>query len=151
MIAARYLPGFSDVLTSWQVFIARDRWLRQKVSVYDEESPYHKQVLWFRARLSRPQMAALWEIVERVGFREFNRHYTHETMCVTDCPSYFLTVRFEDRVKEVEVYDMFRLTEFERQPAAIGFRELWEAVTAHAPFEKVPIEQGLPRPWWRLW
>jgi hypothetical protein len=151
VIAARYSPGFSPVLTGWELFIARSRWLRQKVAVYDDRSPYHKQVLWFWAKLSRRQMAGLWEIVQRIGFREFKRRYTHETMCVTDCPSYFLTVRFEDRLKEVEAYDLPRLVEFEQQPAAIGFQELWEAVTAHAPFEKVPIEQGLPRPWWHFW
>jgi hypothetical protein len=119
--------------------------------VYDDDSPYHKQLLWFWAKLSRRQMAGLWEIVERIGFREFNRRYTHKTMCRTDCESYFITVRFGDRCKEVEAYDMTRLAEYEQQPEAIGFQELWEAVTIHAPFGKVPTEQGLPRPWWRFW
>jgi hypothetical protein len=151
VISACYSPGFSSVLTSWQVFIAGNRWLRQKVVVFDHESPYHNQVLWFWAKLSRQQMAALWETVERIGFHEFNRRYTHETMCVTDCPSYFITVRFGDRLKEVEAYDMLRVAEFERQPAVVGFRDLWDAITVHAPFEKVPIEQGLPQPWWRFW
>src|SRR5262245_46721275 len=105
VIAARYVPGFSRALTSWEVCIARSHWLRQKVSVYDEESPYHKQVLRFRVKLSRLQMVALWQTVERVGLREFQRRYAHERMCVTDCPSFFLTVRFADRLKEVEAYD----------------------------------------------
>ena len=151
VISARYSPGFSPVLTSWQVFIAGNRWLRQKVVVYDDKSPYHNQVLWFWAKLSRQQLADLWEIVERIGFLEFNRRYSHESMCVTDCPSYYVTIRFGNRVKEVEAYDMPRVTEFERQTAVVGFRDLWDAITAHAPFEKVPIEQGLARPWWRFW
>src|SRR3954464_13232325 len=107
-MSASYCPGFSPVLTSWQVFIARNRWLRQKVEVYDAESPYHDQVLWFWAKLSRPELAALTRIVERIGFRGFNQHYQHETMCVTDRPSYFLSVRFGNWVKEVEAYDMPR-------------------------------------------
>lgn len=151
VLSARYEPGFSRVLTSWEVFIDRRRWLGQKVVVYDAESAYHNRVLWFYTRLSRAQMAGLWEIVERVRFRDFNRNYSHQTMSVDDCPSYSITVRFRDRLKEVEAYDMCRLAEFERQPAVIGFRELWNAITAHAPFEKVPIERGLPRPWWRFW
>ena len=72
-------------------------------------------------------------------------------MCVTDCPSYYVTIRFGNRVKEVEAYHMPRVAEFERQTAVVGFRDLWDAITAHAPFEKVPIEQGLARPWWRFW
>jgi len=151
VISVRYSPGFSPVLTTWQVFIARNRWLRQKVAVYDDESPYHKEVLWFWAKLSRRALAGLWEIIERIGFRGLNRSYAHEAMCVTDRPSYIITVRFGDRRKEVEAYDLPCLAEQERQPAAIGLQELWGAVTAHAPFEKVPIEQGLPRPWWRFW
>jgi hypothetical protein len=151
LFAARFRPGFSPVLTSWQVFIARNRWLRQKVVVYDNESPHHNQVLWFWARLSRQEVTGIAEIVERIGFRGFNQHYQHETMCVTDCPSYFVTVRVGNWVKEVEAYDMPRVAEFERQPAVLGFQELWEAITARAPFEKVPIERGLPRPWWRFW
>jgi hypothetical protein len=51
----------------------------------------------------------------------------------------------------VETYDLPRLVEFEQQPGAIGFHDLWEAVVAHAPFDKVPIEEGLPRPGWRFW
>jgi hypothetical protein len=151
LFAARYCPGFSPVLTSWQVYISRSRWLRQKVVVYDHESTYHNQVLWFWNKLARQEMAEITEIVERIGFRAFNQHYQHETMCVTDCPSYFVSIRFGKWVKEVEAYDLPRLAEYERQPAAIGLKELWEAITAHAPFEKVPIEQGLPRPWWRFW
>jgi hypothetical protein len=151
LFEAGYMPGFSPVLTSWQVFIARNRWLRQKVVVYDYESPYHKQVLWFWAKLSRREIAAIGEIAERIGFRDYLQHYQHETMCVTDCPSYFVSVRFGNWVKTVEAYDMPRVAEFERQPAVLGCQELWEAITAHAPFEKVPIEQGLPRPWWRFW
>ena len=151
LYSVRYRPGFSRVLTSWQVFIARNRWLRQKVLVYDDESPYHNRVLWFWAKLSRREMAAIAEIVERVGFRAFLQHYQHETMCVTDCASYFISVRFGKRVKQVEAYDMPRVAKFERQPAVAGLQELWEAITARAPFEKVPIEQGLPRPWWRFW
>jgi hypothetical protein len=151
VISARYSPGFSEVLTSWQVFVRRSRWLAQKVVVFDHDSPYHNQVLWFWAKLSRAQVAGLWAIVERIGFRDFRRRYTHERMSVTDCPSYWITVRFGDRLKEVEAYSMISLAEYERQPDVIGFRELWEAITAHAPFGKVPIEQGLPRPWWRFW
>jgi hypothetical protein len=151
VIAARVSPGFSRDLTEWQVLIGRNRWLRQKVVVWDHDSEFHNQVLWFWAKLSRQQMAGLWQIVERSGFREFRRHYTHETMSVTDCPSYWITVRFGDRVKEVEAYDLRRLSEFERQPDMVGFRELWEAITALAPYGKVPMAEGLPRPWWRFW
>jgi hypothetical protein len=97
------------------------------------------------------QIARLWEIVERIRFQDFNRYYSYETMCITDCPSYFITVRFGGRLKEVEAYDMTRLAEFEQQPAAVGFRELWDAISEHAPFEKIPIERGLPRPWWKFW
>jgi hypothetical protein len=151
VMSASYQPGFSPDLTYWQVFIGRNRWLRQKVVIGDRDSELHNQVLWFRAKLSRQQMAELWATVARVGFREFNRHYAHETMCRTDCPSYIITVRFDDRLKEVEAYDMPRLAELKRQPAAVGFQELWEAITAHAPYGKVPMERGLPRPWWRIW
>jgi hypothetical protein len=151
VIAAKYGPGFSHDLTEWQVFVGRNRWLRQKVVVWNQDSEFHKRVLWFWAKLSRRDMAGLWEIVERIGFQEFRRSYTHQTMCVTDCPSYWITVRFPDRVKEVEAYDLRRLSEFERQPDMIGFQELWEVITAHAPYGKVPTAEGLPRPSWRFW
>lgn len=151
IISAGYMPGFSPVLTSWRVFVGRNRWLRQKVVVYDHTSPYHNRVLWFWAKLARPQMSSLREIVGRIDFGSFDRCYTHQTMCITDCPSYYLAVLIGGRVKEVEAYDLYRLADYERQPAAIGLKELWEAVSALAPFGKVPIERGLPRPWWRLW
>lgn len=151
LFAAGYSPGFSTVLTSWQVFVARNRWLRQKVSVSDLESPYHHRVLWFWAKLSRQEMAHLQAIAERIKFQDFNRNYSHETCRITSCASYSVAVRFGTRRKEVGIYDMPRLAEMERHPAVIGCQELWDAITAHAPFEKVPIEQGLPRPWWHFW
>ena len=151
LMSAGYSPGFSNVLTRWQVHVARNRWLRQEVAVYDPESLYHQKTLRFRTKLSRHQLATLFEIVEECRFRELGRYYQHETMAVTDCPSYFLAVRFEDCVKTVEAYDLYGLVELEQQPAAIRFLRLWEAITAHSPFEKVPIEQGLPRPWWCFW
>lgn len=138
------------MLTYWQVIIARNRWLRQKVVVYDIESPYHDQVLWFWAKLSRQEMAAIEEIIERIGFRDYLQGFGHQTMHVTDCPSYTLSVRFGKWVKEVKAYDMPHVAEFEQQPEVIGCQELWEAIMARAPFQKVPIEQGLPLPWWRL-
>jgi hypothetical protein len=151
VIAARYQPGFTPDLTYWRVFIGRNRWLRQEVVVYNHTSNFHNQVLRFWVKLSRRDVAELWEIVERIGFRGFDRAYTHQTMCVTDCPTYWITVRFGDRVKEVEAYDLPRLAEFEQQPAMVGFAQLWEAITRHTPHGKVPIEQGLPRRWWRFW
>lgn len=151
LFAAAYHPGFSSVLTSWRVFVARNRWLRQKVVVYDPESQYHNRVLWFWAKLSRREMAHISGIVERINFQEFSLSYTHETCVITSCPSYSIAVRFGTRWKEVGVYDMPRLAEMERHPAIIGCQELWDAITAHAPFEKVPIEKGLPRPWWHFW
>lgn len=147
VITAKHGPGFSRDLTEWQVFIGRNRLLRQKVVVWDESSAYHNQVLWFRARLTRQEVVGLWEIIERIRFREFRRHYTHETMVVTHCPSCWITVRFEDRIKEVEAYDLRRLSEYERQPHMVGFQELWEAITARAPYGKVPMSEGLPRSW----
>jgi hypothetical protein len=151
VIAARYQPGFSRDLTSWRVFIGRNRWLRQEVPVYNDDSKYHKQLLRFWARLSRQDMASVSGIVERIGFEEFDRSYTHQTMCVTDCPSYWITVRFGSRTKEVEAYDLYRLAEFEKQPAMVGFLELWNAITRYAQYGKVPTEAGLPKSWWRFW
>lgn len=151
VISAQFSPGFSSDLTSWELFIARDRWLRQKVVIWNPDSVFHQRVLWFWAKLSRRRMAHLREIVTRIGFRDFRGRYTHQTMAVTDCPSYWITVRFEGQLKTVEAYDLRRLAEFERQPDMIGFRELWEALTADAPYGKVPLEEGLPRPWWRFW
>jgi hypothetical protein len=151
VISARYEPGFGWDLTSWKLFIGRDRRLRQEVSVYLEGSPYHKQLLRFRTRLLRRQLADLWEILDRIGFRGFNREYTHETISITDRPVYTVTVRFLDRRKEVEAYDLPCLADSERQPDMIGFQELWKAIILHAPFGKVPMEAGLPRPWWRWW
>jgi hypothetical protein len=151
LFAARYEPGFEVDLTSWKVFIGRDRRLRQEVSVYHPASPYQLQILRFRGRLSREQARELGEIVDRIGFRGFERAFTHQTMSVTDRATYWIAVRFADRVKEVEAYDLPRLSEFERQPAMVGFAELWEAITRHAPFGKVPLTEGLPRPWWRFW
>jgi hypothetical protein len=151
LIGARFQPGFTPDLTSWRVFIGRNRRLRQEVTVYNPDSEFHKQVLRFRARLSRQDMAGLRRIVERIGFEGFDRHYKHQTMCITDCPSYWITVRFGVRVKEVEAYDLYRLAEFEQQPAMIGFLELWEAITHHTPYGKVPMEAGLRQPWWWFW
>jgi hypothetical protein len=151
VLAAQYDPGFSDVLTYWRVFLQTNRWLRQEVVVYDHASEYHNQVLRFRARLSRTQVRELWEIVERIGFRDFDRAYTHRNISVTDRPTYRITVRFRDRIKEVEAYDLPGLAGGERQPDMVGFAELWEAITRHAPYGKVPLSEGVPRPWWRFW
>lgn len=151
LFAARYGPGFSAVLTSWQVFIARNRWLRQKVVVYDRESPYHNRVLWFWAKLSRQEVTGISRIAELIRFERLDHHYQPETVCMTDCETYSVSVRFGDRVKEVEAYAMRWVAEFEEQPAVLGIEELWDAITARSPFGKVPIEQGLPRPWWRVW
>jgi hypothetical protein len=151
VFAARYEPGFDLDLTSWKVTIGRDRRLRQEVSIYDPASPYHKQLLRFRGRLTSEHTRELGEIVDRIGFRGFDRAYTHRTMSVTDCPTYRIAVRFADHVKEVEAYNLRRLADFERRPAMVGFAELWEAITRHAPFGKVPLAEGLPRPWWRFW
>jgi hypothetical protein len=151
VISAWYEPGFSRDGTYWQVFIGRNRRLRQKVVTLNPGSAFDKRVLWFRAKLSRQDVAGLWEIVERIGFLDFDRHYTHRTMSVIDCPTYRIAVRFGDRLKEVEAYDLRRLAEFERQPDMNRFRELWDAITARAPFGKVPIAEGLPRQRWRSW
>jgi hypothetical protein len=151
VIAARFCPGFSIDPTHWRVFIGRNRRLRQEVVVTNFEDPDQNEVLRYTARLSRPEMQRLWALVEGIGFRDFRRRYTHETMCITDCATYWITVRFEGRAKEVEMYDPHRLAEFEKNPAAVGFLELWEAIHQHAPHGKVPIEAGRPKPWWRLW
>jgi hypothetical protein len=151
VMSASYQPGFGSGRTNWQLMIGRNRWLRQKVSVLNPGSEYHKQVLWFWQKLSREQMTALWNIVERIDFHEFHRQYRHETDSSTDCPIYTVAIRLGDRIKEVEAYDLPRLAEMEQLPDMIGLEELWDAITAHAPFGKVPMEKGLPRPWWRFW
>lgn len=152
LFAARYDPGFSAVLTSWQAFIARDRWLRQKVVVYDRESPYHNRVLWFWAKLSRQEVNGISRIAERIGFEGFDRRYQPKTVFhATDRPTYFVCIRFGKCVKEVMASGLPRVDEDGQEPTGHGFRELWDAITARAPFGKVPIEQGLPRPWWRVW
>lgn len=151
VLGAEFGPGFSADRTYWRVFVQRNRWLRQEVRAWNFGSPLHNQMLCFWAKLSRSEFAALWEIVEGIGFRDFDRAYRHQTGRVTSCPIYWIKVRFPDRQKEVEAYDLHRLAEFERQPAMIGYLELWEALQRHAPFEKVPIEEGLPKPWWCFW
>jgi hypothetical protein len=113
--------------------------------------PIYDRVLYFWVKLSRSEFTTLWEIVERIAFRDFDRHYTYQTISVTDCAKYWIKIRFPDRLKEVEAYSLYDLARGERQPATIGYLELWEALRAHAPFEKVPIEEGLPKPWWRFW
>jgi hypothetical protein len=150
-IFARFEPGFGVDLTCWRLFIGLNRWLRQEVVVYNEASEFHNQVLRFWVRLSRRDLADLWTIIDRIGFAELNRQYSHETTSVTDCPTYWIGVRFADRVKEVEAYDLYHLAEAERQPAMIGFLELWEAIQRYAPYGKVPMEVGLAKPWWRFW
>lgn len=150
-IMARWSPGLTADPTYWRVFIDANHWLRQEVVVTDFESPNNNEVLRYRVRLSRTDMAALWAIIERIGFRDFKRAYTHKTLCVTDCETYWITVRFAKGVKEVEVYDPRRLAEFEKNRDVAGFLELWEAIHRHAPHGKVPIEAGRPKPWWRFW
>ena len=151
VLAARFEPGFSKDLTYWRVFIGSNRWLRQEVAVWDYGGPYHKELLRYSARLSRAEMLRLWEIIERIGFQDFKQNYTHETMVVTDCPTYWIDVRFGNRAKEVEAYDLHRLAEYENNPAMVSFLELWDAIHQHTPHGKVPIEAGLPKPWWRFW
>lgn len=151
VIAAEFQPGFASDQTYWQVYLRRSRWLAQKVVVFNFDSPYHNQVLWFWSKLSQPQVKTLWGIVERIGFQDFERDYRHETLSITDLPWYVIGVRFGEQVKEVRAYNLPTLAEYERQPHAIGLKELWDALTAHAPYGKVPEEQGLPPPWWRFW
>lgn len=151
LFSAEYHPGFASDMTYWQVFIRKSRWLAQKVVVYNHDSPYHNRVLWFWAKLSRDEVCKIGEVVERIGYHNFDREYSHQTMCVTDVPWYTLRVRFADRVKEVVAYAMPSLAEYEKQPDMIGFQELWNAIVLRAPYGNVPMEQGLPKPWWRFW
>ncbi len=151
VIAAEFMPGFTSDLTYWRVFIGCNRWLRQEVGVWDPGGLFDRELLRYEARLSRAEMAELWGIIDRIGFRDFNRRYSPESICVTDCPNHWIIVRFDKQIKEVEAYDLFRLTEFEKNQAMIGFRELWEAIHRRTPHGKVPMEEGLPKPWWRFW
>lgn len=151
VISAWFVPGFSVDLTNWRVFIDRNCRLRQEVVITIFKDPDKNEVLRYAARLSRKETAQLWSIIERIGFHEFERKYTHEKFIVTDCESYWIKVRFGDRTKEVEVYDPYRLANFEKNQAAIGFLELWDAIHQYTPHGKVPVEAGRPKPWWRIW
>ena len=150
LFSAQYGPGYCDDLTYWQVFISRNRWLRQKVVVYHQGTEFHNHVLWFWAKLSRQDMAKLWEIVDRIGFRGFRRWYSHEKMIVTNLDDYLISVRFPDHLKEVYAYALPMLSD-EQQPDMIGMAELWRTIISHTPYGKVPMAEGLPRPWWRCW
>jgi hypothetical protein len=121
------------------------------VVITDFERENNGEVLRYTARLSRADMAQLWVIIERIGFQNFNRSYTHERICITDRETYRITVRFSERVKEVEVYDPHCLAEFENNRAAVGFLDLWEAIHQNAPHGKVLIAAGHRKPWWQFW
>ena len=151
VFAARFSPGFSRDLTYWRVFVGRNRWLRQEVVITNLADRDQDEILRYQVHLSRPQMAHLWDVVERIGFRQYERRLTHKSMCVTDSATFWITVRFGDRTKEVEAYDLHHLAEIESQPAAIGLMELWNAIHQRAPHGKVPVEEGRAKPWWRIW
>jgi hypothetical protein len=148
VIAAGFSPGLSIDPTYWRVFIDSNRYLRQEVIVIDCEDPQKNEVLRYKIRLSRVDFAKLWEIIERIGFKNFKEFYTSAS---TDRASYCAIVRLAGQAREVAINDLHYMAEFEHHPAAVGFLELWEAIDRLTPHGKVPIEKGRPKPWWRMW
>lgn len=151
IIAADYCPGFVVDPTYWRVFIDARRNLRQEVVITDFSDPENNEVLRYSARISKPEFASLWEIVHRTRFKEFEGQYKPKTICVTDRSTHSLAVRLDGRLKEVAIYDLHTMVEFEKDVVAIGFLELWEATHQRAPHGKVEVAEGRPKPWWRLW
>jgi len=95
--------------------------------------------------------AKLWEIIEQIDFKNLQKDYSPETFIMTDCQTHWATVRLGGKTKEVSIYNLHRMAEFEHHPAAVGFLELWEAIDRLTPHGKVSIEKGRPKPWWQMW
>jgi hypothetical protein len=150
VIAAGFDPGFSIDPTYWRVFIDSSRHLRQEVVFIDGEDPQKNELLRYRTRLSRMDFAKLWEIIDRIGFKNFKEFYCPEYPS-TDVESHWATVRIQGKAKGVAIRDLHRMAKFEQHPVAIGLLELWDTIHRFTPHGKVPIEKGRRKPWWRLW
>jgi hypothetical protein len=152
VIAAGFSPGFTVDPTYWRVLIDTNRHLRQEVVISNSDYPQKNEVLRYKTRLSRTEIAALWEIIDGIAFKNFMKNYQPETVCSTDCATHWIKVKQAyGSTKEVSIYDLETLVEFEQNTDAVGFSKLWDAIDRQAPHGKVSVDEGRPRPWWQLW
>src|SRR5262249_51060351 len=89
-----------------RVFIDSGRYLRQEVIVIDCEDPQKNEVLRYKTRLSRVGFAKLWEIIDRIGFKNFKEFYSPETSASTDRASYCAMVRLAGQAREIAIKDL---------------------------------------------
>jgi hypothetical protein len=132
--AAQIAPGFCEDLSTWRITISLTGLLRQEVSLSTSVNMYRGEMRLFEASLRKDDVVELLALADRIGFRNFKEHYTHETMIVTDLPTCSLSVRFGNQVRTVEAYGPQHIAIEEGNRDMAGFVELLERIHRHAPY-----------------
>jgi hypothetical protein len=139
--AAQVTPGFCEDLSTWRVTISRDGRLRQEIALSTSANSYRRELRQLVAQLRPSDVDELLAVADRIGFRRFRDHYTHETMVVTDLPTWAISVRYGNAVKTVEAYGPADIAREENNRDMAGFVELWARIHRHSPYPKA--ERGV--------